>query len=511
MLLVPAALAAVVDAVPPGTSSVAVLVCPPDDTCDGDAAWVEASGGFTDAPVVRLELLLERDNGGFAAGVDTRAALAATLLRARAAAAKGRWAAVDAAVDDAHTALATVHGDVNTQTLFDIWYLDGAAAVARGEDREQEYALRQAAAIGEGQEIKLPAKNEALDRAWADERRKLVVGGTGTLALEGPSDARWSVDGVALGPGVAELRLLPGTHRVVASRAGTVRSWQAEAPVLAGRTVTITAGFSEADTATWLHARLDEAFDTLQGPPELTALLSEWGQRHGVSAMRLVQVEDLPATRGDPARVGGADPMRPAAADGERVDHGDGIPSTYTEEVLAAEEARREQAPGAPERRLRVMWFDPTLQRFSPDGPAPVREDLQERRFRVAIALGYQGMMGHHHAAGDVVGAWRVGPVDIEGRLGLVRADSPYNLYEEWVDPQLYHVALGVRWAPETTLAPYVYLGPEIYVPAAVGARLELGGQLRIERRWLLTLGANGGWLDQGPSWGASVGLGWSY
>ena len=294
-------------------------------------------------------------SGGFAAGVDMRAALADALLRARAAAAKGRWAAVDTAVDDAHTALAAVHGDINTQTLFDLWYLDGAAAVARHEDQEQEYALRQAAAIGEGQGLTVPAHTDALDRAWADERRKLVVGGTGTLALEGPSDARWSVDGVALGPGVGELKLLPGTHRVVASRAGTVRSWQAEAPVLAGRTVTVTATFAESDTAAWLQSRLDDAFDTLQGPPELTALLSEWGQRHGVSAMRLLRVEDLAPTRGESTHIGAADPMRPAAADGERVDHGDGIPSTYGEEALAAEEARREAPPGAPERRLRVM------------------------------------------------------------------------------------------------------------------------------------------------------------
>ena len=316
---------------------------------------------------------------------------------------------------------------------------------------------------------------------------------------------------MALGPGVGELKLLPGTHRVVASRAGTVRSWQAEAPVLAGRTVTVTATFAESDTAAWLQSRLDDAFDTLQGPPELTALLSEWGQRHGVSAMRLLRVEDLAPTRGEPTHIGAADPMRPAAADGERVDHGDGIPSTYGEEVLAAEEARREAPPGAPERRLRVMWFDPTLQRFSPDGPAPVREDLAERRFRVGLELGYQGMVGHHHAAGDVVGAWRIGPIDLEGRLGLVRADSPYNLYEEWVDPQLYHVSLGARWAPKGTIAPYAFLGPEIYIPAAVGVRAEVGGELRIERRWLLTLGVHGGLLDQGLSWGAGLGLGWSY
>lgn len=70
LLLAPLADAAVVDAVPAGSRTVAVLVCPADDTCDAAIAVIEAALG--DEPVARLELLLELDNGGWAAGTDTR-------------------------------------------------------------------------------------------------------------------------------------------------------------------------------------------------------------------------------------------------------------------------------------------------------------------------------------------------------------------------------------------------------------------------------------------------------
>lgn len=523
LLLVASAVAAVVPEVPPGADTVAVLLCPPDDACEEDAAWVSGAQGLGDAPVVRLDLLLERDNAGWVGGSDTRAALVAAVTEAEAAAAKGRWAAVGAAVTEAKAALALVRGDVNTQTLFAVWYLDGAAAIARGEDRGHEYSFRQAAAIGDGQDVKVPAHDDlgtlgvAIGRAWADERRKLAVGGEGALSLVGPEGTRWSIDGATIGAGATDVKLLPGNHRIVATRSGTVRSWQGEVPVLAGRTVAVTAAFSPAESAGWLHARLDDAFDTLQGPPELTHLLAEWARRHDLAGVRLLKVESTVADAPiSPIAVGAADPLRPAAADGERVDHGDGIPSTYAEEVVAIDESGRARG-GAVERRLRVMWFDPALERFSLDsGEAVARPDTVASRFRVSLHLGYTGMMAHHHAAVDLGGAWRVaqvagGGLDIEGRLGLVRADAPYNLYAGWVDQQLYHASLGVRWAPDWDLAPFVAAGPELYVPVAFGARVSAGAQLRIERRWLAVAELHGGWLDQGPGWGAGLSVGRMY
>jgi hypothetical protein len=489
------------------SSPPAVLLCPADDACDEAAAYTQTA--LPDAEVVRLELLLERDNGGWASGVDTRAALAGALERAGEAAEKGRWRTVRTETTAARDALAAVRGDVNNETLFALWFLDGAAAVALGVPGDS-YSLRQAAALAD-EATKLPPHTEATARVWADERRKLVVGGTGTLALSGGDDVRWSIDGVALGPGVTSRELLPGNHRVVATRAGSVRSWQGEAPVLAGRTVRVEATFPESTSTRWLQARLEEAFDSASGPPELTSLLADWAARRDLTALRLVHVEAIDRSgAGAAATIGPADPLRPAAADGERQDHGDGIPSTYAEEVLARDEAARAGRPYV-ERRLRLVWFDATLQRFSLDAPVASRPELADTRFRAALHVGYAGMMAHHHAAFDLGAAWRVGPVEIEGRIGLVRADAPYNLYADWVDQQLYHVYLGVRWAPSWRVAPFVAAGPELYVPAAFGGRVGAGVQLRIERRWVLVAEGHGGWLDQGASYGGGIALGWMY
>jgi hypothetical protein len=514
ILLAFPAFAGAVHEVPEGATTLAVLVCPWNDTCDADEAWVSDVQGVGEAPFVPLELLFERDNGGYSGGVDTRAALARAVDAATAAATKGRWAAVASAITDAKAALAQVHGDVNNETLFDLYFLEGAAARARGKDRGHEYSFREAAAIANGDTPKLPPHDEASERAWLDESRKLMVGGTGTLALTAPTPGtRWSVDGVTLGNGVTELSLLPGNHRVVATVTGSVRSWQGDVPVLAGRTVAITASFAPTDSAQWLQTGVEQAFDTLQAPPEVTALLAEFARRHHLSALRMLRVEEDAPKAAPPAPVLGApDPMRPAAAEGEKVDHGDGIPATYAEEVLATDTITRDAPPGEPERRLRVMWFDPTLERFSLDGgPALVREDTTEPRFRASLHLGYVGMMQHHHAAADLAGAWRVGPVSLEARLGVVRADYPYNLYTNWTDLQLYHAAVSVRWAPPWTVAPFVSVGPEVYVPVAFGARLSAGAQVRIDRRWVGIVEANGGWLDQGPSWGVGLGLGRTY
>ncbi|MDP2306547.1 MAG: hypothetical protein Q8P18_11040 [Pseudomonadota bacterium] len=527
LLFVSAALAGVVSEVPLDVESLGVLVCPVDDSCEEAAAWVTRAQGLGDMPIVRLDLLLERDNGGWTGGSDTRAALVTAVTTAEAAAAKNRWSAVRAAILDAKASLASVRGDVNTQTLFTLWFLDGAAAVVLGDDRGHEYSFRQAAAIAQGQEVKIPPYGEATPsgvpilRAWADERRKLLVGGEGTLALSGPPGTRWSIDGVsagvtASGDEATRVSLLPGNHRIVATRDGSVRSWQGEVPVLAGRTLGVTAVFSPTETAAWLHARIDEAFDSLQGPPELTSLLSDWAQRHDLAALRLLRVDTSVVAAAPSPTVGPADPLRPAAADGERVDHGDGIPSTYAEEVVVLDEDARDHASST-EERLRVMWFDPTLGRFSLDGgPVLARPDTQPTRFRVGLHLGYAGMMAHHHATVDLGGAWRIGriaggPLDLEGRLGLARADAPYNLYAGWVDQQLYHASLGVRWAPSWDVAPFVAAGPELYVPVAFGARVSTGAQIRIERRWLAVVEVHGGWLDQGPGWGAGLSVGRMY
>jgi hypothetical protein len=121
-------------------------------------------------------------------------------------------------------------------------------------------------------------------------------------------------------------------------------------------------------------------------------------------------------------------------------------------------------------------------------------------------------MMGRRHVGGDLrvavpLGALGVGRVGLDLELGIVRADEAYNLYRDWVDRQLYHLHAGASWAPGWKVAPVGGLGLEVYAPAALGARVDLGGRVSFAEVWRVEGGVNGGWLDQGGVWGAGIGL----
>lgn len=483
MLLISHALAAEVPEVPRGARTVGVLVCPTDDLCDAHARWVDALGGTTLEPYVRLDLVLALDDSGWAAGRDARGRLVEARARAVEHAEKGRWKAVEAALDEADAALAALDVTVSNAELFDLWYLRGAAQLARGVNRGHEYSFRQAAAIADTP--RFPFEDEATRRAYADESRKLAVGGQGTLTLgEPPEGVRYFVDGAEASPGPT-LRY-PGNHRVTAVSPGKIRTWKVEVPVLAGRTVAVTAAFSPEDSAAWVQGRLERAFDALDAPPSVTARLATWADRQGIAQIELMRVvtrDPLPGV--DPITMSRADARRPAAAGGEAVDHGDGIPSTYEQEVSAIHEGVTERRPEEGARELRIVYFDTRLRRFSTDsGAALVRPDTEEPPFELYGQLGYTRMLEHHHAAVDIGGAWRPGAFGVEAKIGLVRADSSYNLYADWVDAQLYHVTVGARWSPSWRVRPFATLGPEIYIPVAVGGRLGAGAEARLDHNW---------------------------
>ncbi|MFZ5478581.1 MAG: hypothetical protein ACOZNI_17555 [Myxococcota bacterium] len=485
-----------------------LLVCPWDDTCDADAAFVAKTADAGDPAPVTLSLALEQDDGGWVDGVDLRRVYGEALMRAEDAAAKRRWGAVLDETATALEALKKLRGTVSTQSLYTLHFLRGAASRARGDDQAYAYSFRQAAAISQGQEVKLPPHDEDTLRAYQDEARKLVVGGTGTLNLGDPGPGvRYVVNGRELPEGPQQISLLPGNHRVGATSAKALRTWQVEVPVLAGRTIDVTAAFSPADAKAWVQARLEESFDRMAAPPEVTGMLRQVALRHGVDQLEIVRVEwTRPGAVAGEVHVGSADPLRPAAAAGEKADFGDGIPSTYEEEVAAVAEAPR-RTEGEP--RLRVVWFDPATQRFSATPKTTPRGD-DPTRFRVGVALGYVGMLDHPHGAGDVAAAYRVGPVDVEGRLGVAVAETPYN-YRSGPSPVVWHVTAAARWAPDWRVAPYASLGPEVWIPMSVGGRLAVGGQMRVDGVWLVQIEVAGSASDVGLGWATSAGVGRSY
>ncbi len=482
------------------------LLCEDPTSCPEDLAFAQGALG---ADVAAVDVLLELDGGGWVGAVDEKARFATGLGDAQTAVEGKKWAAAESSVDDALHALEAWGGTVPPEQLFRLWFLQGAARLGRGRDASYAYSFRQAASVADGRSFELPITDSAVTRAWLDEQRKLTVGGKGILLIEqAPEHATISVDGRALAPGTRSVHLFPGNHRLTAVMDGRLRTWNADVPVLAGRTSTVSVTFARGDDGVWVRGRLHEAFDSQTAPPEVLDLLSDWTARAGVTTLELVEVVEERRTE-TPTAVDVSLPVegRPPAADGERVDMGDGVPSTFHEEVVDVHQAEITDRP-LDVTRLRILYYDPVTRRIRSEPDAPQVVDVTERRFHLGGEFGYLGWEGRQHATLDLGCGWDVGVLGIEARVGVARADVAYNLTPEWVDKQIYRVAVAARWKPDWPVAPTVALGPELYVPVAVGARLSGGVEARIGSGWLARAELHGDLLDQGLGWGVGIGVG---
>ena len=488
-----------------------LLVCPDPQTCEEDATWLRTldgggRGGFT---VLDFEQVISV--GAVPDNLPERDAFQRSLERAREAMERGRWGAVLDATNEGIAALGRWRGPVKTQELFDLYFLRGLAGVELGRDQSQSWSFQQAAAVADGQALPMPAASTAARQAWLDEQRKLTVGGKGSLELSGgPPGTRFSVNGrsVEVGPtGTATVSLWPGNHRVTATAPGQVRSWTVEVPVLAERSSAVQPDFATYDEAAAVFAALQQAVLTMQAPEPVADLLVAWCEVHGVEELRLMRVEEVAqATRPTPVSISDPPPGRPPAAAGEAVDMGDGVPTTFEGEVLQRHRTRAEAHVGRVN-RLRVVFFDPGTRRISADAAVATALQPAPERLRVGLRASGLSMMDRSHLGMDLGLQVPVGPVEADARLGLVRADTAYNLYEGWIDQQLYHLYAGLRWAPTWTVAPFAGLGLDLYAPAAVGGRLGAGVQARFAQDWVAELEGGAGLMDKGLAWGGGLAL----
>ncbi len=289
-LWVPLASAGVVSDVPAGETRVDLVVCPNDEPCAQLAYRIEQLPGQAARAVLPLDQLLERDGGEWEDGEKLGARFDAAMDRARAAWAAKRMDDCARALEDADTALRKWSGTADPQRLFDLAYLRGAVAVARGEDPEADF--RQAAAVAWNRTVTLPVGDPAATPYYTVLDR-LVGEGVGTLRFQAPPDgATWHLDGVALTAGPAEVRVFPGTHRITAVHDGMIRTWKRDIPVLSGRLREVSATFSPADDANWVRARVRDAFEFAVLPKEVKELISQWGARKGVAMVRLVALTE---------------------------------------------------------------------------------------------------------------------------------------------------------------------------------------------------------------------------
>jgi hypothetical protein len=204
--------------------------------------------------------------------------------------------------------------------------------------------------------------------------------------------------------------------------------------------------------------------------------------------------------------MGAAPQGRPDAADGEPVDMGDGVPSTFAEAVVQ----RRADAERAPtdNARLKVVYFDATSRLFHTDTAVPQVIDHPPEHFRIGANVGYVSVLGHHHAGLDLSFMAESGPFAVTGDLGIARSDAPYNLQPGWVDRQLYHLDVQARWTPlSSPVSPFVAAGPELYIPVSAGVRLSAGAEARFAPTWVAS--AAGVFSVAGS--GLGIPLGWGF
>lgn len=484
-----------------------LLVCPDPESCAGDAGWLERAGGGGPGGFEALDFERVFAVGAVPDGLAGREAFEQSLHQARDAWEKGRHAAVMEATQAGIEALSAWRGPVKTQQLFDLYYLRGAAAVELGRDRSQAFSFRQAAAIANGQDFARPAGSRAVDQAWLDESRKAVVTGRGELVLGGgPSGTAWKVNGRSVPAGTVVL--LPGLHRVSATAPGQVRSWTVDVPVLPGRTSRVEPDFASYEEQAAVHAALARAIDELQAPEALQDLLVAWCEANGVQElrlMRLVEATEPLAVR--PILIGPAPPDRPAAAAGEALNLGDGLPTTFEAEVLARHLAQDEQSVRRTV-RLRMAWFDPQTRRLRAEPAVSSALRPSPERLRLGIRTQFSRALGRSHLGlGLGLGVPMRGPLGADVRLGFVRADRPYNLYEDWTDHQLLDLVVGARLTRPGAVGPFLGLGAQVLAPVAVGGRLSAGMDLRVVEHWQAELELAGTLYDKGGQVSGGLGL----
>lgn len=489
----------------------AVLLCDDGAACTEDLAFAQRILG-SEPPITPIDLFLLLDAGGWSGGADQAQRFQNALYSAQDALDRKRWAALERATDAGFDALARWPGTVPADDLFALHFYAGAARVARGKPGAA-YHFRQATAMVGGVQHAPPTEDPRFTRPWLDEARALTVGGNGWIEVQRGPDVTVRIDGERMTD--ARVAVLPGTHRLTATRADGIRTYEADVPVLAERTSRVTPVFTQEGDARWVRAQLGGAIDTLQAPVEVTDLLADWCAQHGVAELELLQVRlDRVEHPLPPVDIDAAPATRPAAAEGEAVDMGDGVPSTFADAVMQAR-ADAERAP-TELRRLKVVYFDPASRGFHVDSVRAEAPYTPTEHFRLGASTGYTSALGHGHATIDVGFLAAAGRFGAQLDLGLARADAPYHLQPGWIDRQLYHLDLLARWTPlEGRYSPYVTAGPELYVPIAVGARVGAGVDARFAPRWVASAGAFGAVAASRTGmpfgWGLNLGVARTY
>ncbi len=296
-LLLLFALAAASPALAAGRSATLVL-CPRDDSCAEELAWLDAQPALDDAPLQLAEGVLELDTGGWEDGEPLGEVFEEALIRAREALAKRHWETADGALLDAERALEHWAGSARTQALVDLWVLRGMVRLHQDRQRSAEASFQRAAAIAWNRSVVLPVDDEWVVQAWYDAQQAVLVQPTGRLRLSGSAPGtRLQLNGIDLGEPPLEVDVFPGQHRLTATTPGQGLEWKRELMVLPGQTTTAVTSFGHSGDPRWVTRQLEEAMAGTPVPSEVLDLLSDWAGRHGLFSVRVVMAEPTQGTR----------------------------------------------------------------------------------------------------------------------------------------------------------------------------------------------------------------------
>lgn len=280
-LLAAAALAAVVPELPADVTDIGVLVCADVATsCNAQAyEWSQRDG----RPTLLVDALLALPGPADEAAV----AFEARLAEARGHVAAGEWAPALHELDRAEAALRRSEATVPSEALFELYFLQGAALAETGDDGVGRFA--QALAAAWNRDVTPPVRSEAIDHDWREALRR--TGATGTLVLGPPPGLTYWLDGVELGASAAEIRVLPGQHRLTAKAGSGQDAWRATVTVRAGTITETTAVMGPSRDAEWLSDGLRAAAASGEADPALRDWLVARCEARGIGTITIVAVE----------------------------------------------------------------------------------------------------------------------------------------------------------------------------------------------------------------------------
>ena len=460
-----------VSAVPPGVSTVTVLVC---ERSEGCPAETRAMVSHLDS--LGLPLL------SFATVVDAGPAGGSARARYDAAVAAAEKSPTLANLEAARAAMARVPLTLPEDSVFALWVRLGSARLASGDEAGADAAFEAASTTSNGRVINLPSVSDAALARYL-YLASAPTGARGRVEVAANAVGTLYVDGERYGETPAAVELAPGWHRVTVERPGRRSAWVAEVQIGATATTSVRADIAGDDGQGFLGTAIEGAMRGVEPPSDAAAALAAWARSQGLKWVRFVTL--LPPDQTDAP----------------------GVPEEQVEDA--------EHVPWA----VYGTWLDVGRERFVRGGPGPasLRIGGSADRLRLGAGVGYLrlepwalGGGAHDHVTVELNVRWRItGPWSVDGRAGLMRSAQLYYLREGVFEHDVYPVSVGVRLGDAggsgRAAGPYVGVHALVVVPLTEGGEVFAGWEFAPTWRWRVGVEARAGGTAGGLTAGAGV------